>query len=578
MTGSFSDADVELLQRHLQAIVEVEFFTIPLYLTAVYSFTEIALEAPSTLYTVQQEALSVAVQEMYHLQCACNILNAFTVTPTIPKLTIPAGTDLPIPHLVQNGRPLTTRLGALPAAIASMIDIESPDPDPVFPPPNNAVEYASISDLYAATLTLLGGYFAAFHLVPASLDPHFEPNNKQVDILGFHATYKYTAVSSRPDVASLMNAVTDQGEGRLVQPPGSGDGPPHLGDILGALFRVGDAGGVLPEFQPAAGSRFAAFGAMTHYQRFQDISAKIAGAPPGSFYPNGAPSPDLPPWVKDHGIDAGTLQSASDTIWSYVIDVLQSMVTNGTSPPHEVSPGDPSFAEAMYSFKYLIPMAWQFGVCPSFTYGPGVTAGDVQTAMDSVDPLSLFHWDAATAHLRAAPGFVANSCQGLNECAGKGWGTIGTTKGDGACATADLHTCGTNNSCRYQGGCGFLVSMEEGCGSGPPHAALLDPSEQWIPGQNMCKTVGGCQTPISPTQVFNRDAGPLIDSQTDPAWTPAAKQQLKAEMGRSVWDRARALFAEKEKIDQLPTPRTASAGGIIYDGGQRRAAIPPTSS
>ncbi len=130
MTGSFSDADVELLQRHLQAIVEVEFFTIPLYLTAVYSFTEIALEAPSTLYTVQQEALSVAVQEMYHLQCACNILNAFTVTPTIPKLTIPAGTDLPIPHLVQNGRPLTTRLGALPAAIASMIDIESPIPTP----------------------------------------------------------------------------------------------------------------------------------------------------------------------------------------------------------------------------------------------------------------------------------------------------------------------------------------------------------------------------------------------------------------------------------------------------------------
>ena len=59
----FSNSQVELLKKHLQAVSEMEFLTIGLYLTGVYSFTSSSLELSGT-YDVQQKARSVAVQEM----------------------------------------------------------------------------------------------------------------------------------------------------------------------------------------------------------------------------------------------------------------------------------------------------------------------------------------------------------------------------------------------------------------------------------------------------------------------------------------------------------------------------------
>ena len=469
MSESFTEANAHLLRRHLQAVVEVELFTIPIYLTAVYSFTDAALQGPASLRQVQQEALSVAVQEMYHLQCVCNVLNAFDVRPDIPKVTMPAGTDLPVPHLLHDGRAVTTRLGNMPEAIASMVEIEAPDPDPHFPSPNHDVEYPSISDLYGAMLQLLGDYFDAFHSVAANLDPHFDPSHKQVAILGFENVYNYISVDTRPDVANLVNAITDQGEGRIVASPAGHEGGPDLGDVLGALFQRG-GDGVRPDFQPAPGSRFAAFGALTHYQRFEEIKAKISAAGEDAFYREGTPSGDLPQWARDAGLDAPQLEKATTVLWSYVIDVLQRAVAKGQYPPHDMEPGAPSFADAMFSFRYTLPLIWQLGKCPSFTYQPGVTAADVQDVMDAIDPLCLFHWDVVTARLRAGDQFH-NACQGLNQCNGTGWGGLATTKGDGACATADFHTCGGNNSGGREGGCGFLVtSGGEGCGVGPAGA------------------------------------------------------------------------------------------------------------
>ena len=87
MTATFSAEDHSLLIAHLQATVDVELFTIPLYLTATYSFTQAALNT-DVVYNLQQKTLSVAVQEMYHLQQACNLCNVFGVTPDIQRLTI----------------------------------------------------------------------------------------------------------------------------------------------------------------------------------------------------------------------------------------------------------------------------------------------------------------------------------------------------------------------------------------------------------------------------------------------------------------------------------------------------------
>ncbi|MBC7727496.1 MAG: hypothetical protein H7242_07735, partial [Microbacteriaceae bacterium] len=530
----FSADDAALLKRHLQALVQVEFLTIPLYLTAVYSFTEAALNySPdggntNPLYAAQQEVLSVAVQEMLHLQLASNMCNSFGVTPEIPVLNVSPGQVITVPHLEPTpGTPFTTTIGNLPDVIGALIAIEKPATGG-FAQPNNQVIYQSIADLYYATLTLLNRYMRAYANVAPGEDPHFQPNHLQVNYATFASTYpQIPTIATRTDVGTVANAITDQGEGGLVA------------SKAGGLFQSSPTEGeVLQQFQPVAGSRFARWGAITHYQRFLDVQTTInnvsgttvgpsASSPavPGAQLPmfylaDGLPSPDLPSWAPT----AEVLQQSASTIWSYLTDAMQQGFGQGTLGPNSgQTTTTPGFNDAMLAFKYITPMLWQWGCVVGYEYQPGVTGQQAQAAMDASDPLSLFHWDATTANLRAqwaAAGIELNACQGLNECSSRGWGGIATAKGNGACATADLHTCGGNNDCSSQGGCGFLSSVQGG--------GLLNPSDQWIPSENVGNGTGGCQTPVGPLQVFDRTGATSINAQTGEAWTPEAKAALIA--------------------------------------------------
>lgn len=591
MTKLFSSQDADLLLIHLKAIATVELFTIPVYLTGVYSFTNAAAnysdkkDPTKTPYDVQQKALSVAIQEMYHLQLACNIANAFQVTPEVPHLKLQAGVELTAPHLDPSGEPLRLKLGNLPAMIEAMIEVEKPDTDKEYPEPNKEATYHSISDLYHATLKLLGKYLDAYENSPQELDPHFKSNNKQIAAETFLSRYPNLQKKNRQinrnriihkwDVKSSINAITDQGEGRVV----AGKADPKVTKHF--LVKQVDSDEVNPDYQPTPGSRFYVYDNLTHYGRFvaiqtslKDLTAAWEKAIGGSvFYEdNGKLQADLPAWAQAlYEKDQNVFQDALNKIWSYLIDTIQTAVETGElHPPAEPNPG---FREAMLSFKYLIPLIWQTGHCPSFEYEDGVTAAQAQAAMDSVDPLFLFHWDALTTAVRDNPAFEKNACQGLNDCAGQGLGGIATQKGDGACATADFHTCQGGNSCKYQGGCGFL-------------SAKLPGSEQWVPGENSCATpsqavpTGGCQTPISDRQVFNPQA------EIQSSWPKAIQDRLTAlkekdSQYHNVWTEARHLFAArigKQNEGELPAPLKATIDGNTYDGDARRKAVTATST
>lgn len=572
----FSTNDASLLKKHLQALVQVEFLTIPLYLTAVYSFTDAAVayqdqSGATPLFDAQQEILSVAVQEMLHLQLACNLCNSFGVTPEIPQLTATADEVIVVPHLEPTaGTPLTTTIGNLPDVIAALLAIEKPATGG-FPEPNDKVIYGSIADLYHATLVLLSKYAHAWgHIDPVD-DPHFIANHNQVNYGTFSSTYpQIPTIQLQSDVAIVANAITDQGEGGLVA------------KSAGAPFVSAPTPSVLPQFQPAKGTRFARWGAKSHYTRFFDVknvinapqyqgatnSFSLPDGQPIFYYPYDLKSADLPDWAPS----AESLQQSAATLWSYAIDLLQANFANGSLNPNSGSSSTgtsatPGFNDSMLSFKYIIPMLWQYGEVINYQYTAGVTGEQAQKAMDSADPLSLFHWDQKTAELRAQwkqAGVELNACQGLNECSGKGWGGIATAKGNGACATADLHTCGGNNDCSSQGGCGFLSTGSNN--------NLLPAAQQWIPSENVGANTGGCQTPISVNQVFDRTATKTINEQTE--WTKPEQDALTAQVGHNVWDHARAVFATQNKITQLPTPLSTQA----YDGNARRAAVAATST
>ncbi|HEX8179089.1 MAG TPA: hypothetical protein VF525_06040, partial [Pyrinomonadaceae bacterium] len=305
------------------------------------------------------------------------------------------------------------------------------------------------------------------------------------------------------------------------------------------------------------------------------------------FYQAGQPSTDLPAWAQQ--IDPTLFQTALSYAWSFLIDTIQTTV----APPKAAGSNGgmldlpPDFYTAMFSLKYIIPLVWQTGNCPAYTYQSGITAAQVQTALDQIDPYCLMHWDAQTAALRAKAKqqetytatlpdgktveqtYQLNACQGLNVCATQGWGELATQPGDGACATADFHSCQGGNSCRHQGGCGFISSQ-------------LSPSEQWVPGQNSCAppaqpvTTGGCQTPISAGQYFD----PTATFPSD--WPPAIVSRLTELKNTPVWDEARNLLASSlglASAQQLPAnSQQGSSDNVIYNGSERRQYVPATST
>ncbi len=592
MATSFSQSDLALLKAHLAAIIEVEFFTIPYYLDAVYSFTSTALNytvpgndgaVAKPLYDLQQEALSVAVQEMYHLQLACNLANAFDEfkPKDIPPLTLEAGVSIQIPHLEPDHQPLNAMLGDLPAAIATMIAIETADPNP-FPPISPDVVYPSISDLYNATLQLLAKYWGA---TTANNDPHLDPNSPQVAYGTFSWTYKYNKVTDRQGVMDAINAITDQGEGKVLPTPpnananaGTNAAMAALAQFVSLFRRAADDECVDPAFQPAAGTRFYAYGMKTHYKRFVDVMNQInvwterVSFP--LFYVPGAPQ-ELPAWVlQTYGtIDNAytTIQNSLNTVWSALIDAMRAGFADGSLNDSDGTEDKPSFNDMMLTFKYSIPLVWQLGRVPSFVYLDPADRMPVGQALDAVDHFCVVHWDPRTEQLRQQPGFVKNACQGLNTCEGRGWGGLGTKPGDGACSTADFHTCGGGNDCTTQGGCGFLSTDKD--------QNLYPYSDQWAPSMNDCSHRGGCQTPISTGQVFAYSTWTKNAIQQS-SFTDDQKKALTDLCQTNVWDHARALLAKKLGVDvsELPAPRTGSVGSFDYDGTTRRNAVYPSST
>ena len=562
---------LKCLKDHLQAICAVEYYTIPLYLSATYSFSIAAMNS-SVQYTptdacggspgqqplfwwLQQKTLSVAVQEMYHLQCASNIANAIDFHPSLdPAIFDWAG---PVPHL-----PNVKGIGFdnLEKVLDVLIGIETPADGP-FPPPNEQVEYDSISALYHATLTLLDLVMAhegqlQFESAANTALPPGEWGD-QMDYQTFATRYKYTVVKSRNDIAQLANAISWQGEGAGVV-KNFHIKFPHLAQVLrqGENLKDGD---IPVQYQSAAGSRFARFDCVSHYERFKQLKEMITGnveysqaaqsLPAGRrvFNSIGKPDPDRPSWVAD----AAALKNCLNLAYSYLLDVInQGMIKGGGLDPSK--PSNFTFTSVMTAFKYLLPQLWQWGDVPDYHYEAGVTDEQLQAAFDKADPLCLYHWDAATIALRKDQPKDLNVCQGLNTCKGLGWGALGAKAGDGACATADLHTCSGGNACANMGGCGFTVS-------GVPCLEL------WAPGANECKAHGGCQVPISPLQVFS---GSLpSDCTTNPA-----------KAGDNVWKMARQLLATKQG-GTLPSPQApVEKDGVDYDGAKRRASLTPTST
>lgn len=554
--------DRDVLRALLQEAANVELFTIPLYMSALYSIVgfkttgsmdrwpglkaSVVKSDPWSAENANQTAFniifSVYVQEMFHLQLAGNIAAAvgtpLTLDPpsydcgqTIPCIGNVTKLENPIYHDVQ------VKLGRLDLnQIKLFMAIESPDwtvspdyPQPPYASPKAIPTMGSIGHLYDSIEWYLKLQYddgsKLWHEVYQS-DAH------QVDVFtatekpGGDEEYSFPVRLDKldPDTAQgyalgMAMAIIEQGEGACK-----------------------DAPGVPQQYQPDpkymkwqdADVR-AKWDSSSHFERFSDIynNAFIPDAPssvttwPDFKTQRGAAKP----WKPDDFLQVPAKATPDEKAQA----VARCGAYNDSKTAGEVN----GVLNQSYN-RVLATIAdcWSSGAAFPFAAMQALSSrvvpvwaaqGDVEPTFAKVSPPDI---DKAQAH----------SCQGLNACKGQDVNHDPEKgPGEGSCALAVQHTCGSTNDCKHQGGCGYTSVPKQGSPTptSPPN---------FVPAENDCKQLGGCGAPIPVAQVFHNPAKP-----TQPT---VYEQGTQTAVEGSVWDRARLLF------DQNVVPELVTEGKI----------------
>lgn len=216
MAAPADSRDLSWLQESLQAALELEFATLPIYLSGMWSIKNQSGEVYDLIN-------SVVLEEMLHMGFACNMLKAIGGTPKIVAPTYPG-------HLPGGVLPdLEVYLGGLnPKTLDMYMAIEEPE----HPLALAEAEYPTIGMFYDAIRELFQTLSP-----PISTDGQVTvklsvPNP---DGSGTTITEPLTLLTSLDDVLTAIATIKDQGEGTTNDPDS-----PEFGGELAHYYRFGE--------------------------------------------------------------------------------------------------------------------------------------------------------------------------------------------------------------------------------------------------------------------------------------------------------------------------------------------------
>ncbi len=202
--------DISHLRDHLQSAVNLEFWTIPFYMSAMYSIKDRTDPAYQLIRTVVN-------QEMLHLQTAANIANAYGLSPTL-NAPVYKGDKVPYidfsgdaPDELKKFLPYTAEIGPLDLKhINAMCLIEIPESLTGETPDLNedSTTYGSI-----------GQFYQALRYGAGLLRKEIRGGVKQVDYFGaFYRNMPSMTITESGEngfhqVDLLIDLITEQGEG-----------------------------------------------------------------------------------------------------------------------------------------------------------------------------------------------------------------------------------------------------------------------------------------------------------------------------------------------------------------------------
>lgn len=326
---------IERLRRDLQRALELEFTTVPAYLTALYSIKE-----GTNAETVRQ-IRGVVMEEMYHMTLVGNVLNAVGGRPVLDGTTVPRYPAVPFPatpgfevHLRPLSRP----------AVEGFMRIEEPTPADAAPDDES---YSTIGQLYAAIevgLQALKTDLGTERLLPG------EPSHQVTSQQYYGGGGEVLEIHDIQSAEMALGIIVDQGEGLKDE-------------ILDGDARY---------FQEAE--------ELAHYFRFKEILAgrhyKIGTDAPTDA-PSGAPLPvdwdavwpmQVNPDPAEYGAELREMDHKFNSVYSNLVDLLH-RAFNGS--PTALVDGVMTMYKLKYRAQALMKLRWKNGTAgPSFLYVP----------------------------------------------------------------------------------------------------------------------------------------------------------------------------------------------------------------
>lgn len=325
------DWDRTDLQQHLQRALNLELWTIPLYLTALYSIRDLDKKRHHEYPEAAKLIFSVVIQEMLHLELVCNLSNALGFAPKFYMPCYDEKIGIPFIHPEHGNLPRYLReYSVQPQALNEdslrlFCAIELPHPKRNIHWENQNT-FHSIAELYEAL------QIAITQLWPTSYVGN-EMNNKQKNSFQeYHnqggKNHGFSqSVDSIATAMKAIDAIVEQGEGANSQfvPVDFRPPVPEKGKEYDTAWYKGN---------------------LSHYQKF---SILLAG------------HRDLPAVYAMHseGNDSVEQQQLETTFREFLSGLEEYFNTAGADMPYELN-------KKMNSVGSAIAAVWRSGHCPRF--------------------------------------------------------------------------------------------------------------------------------------------------------------------------------------------------------------------
>lgn len=592
------DTDKAALSALIQTAVNVELFTIPLYMTSLYSIQGMhQITGNNTLYqgrkwpglaptfkpggpdlgNIKENALafntifSVFVEEMLHLQLASNLANALGVTPVFTQMSPAPGygwtvydknsTILPGIIDFKDCKPVWPEptSGKAPVHYKDMrvkldelnqsqnelfLAIEAPEEDAIgrIKPEYYAkyIHTAPFKDWQVGdALPMLGSIGLMYQLIwdylgityddnTTLFEKVYSPGALQQDVFnasspghpyreyqGFETTIDgWVPEKAKEVVFKLISAITDQGEGSGIKRT-----------IAKSAFGLQ---AVQPDYQASelaletnypsftdAGKQAPSSHAYArvdndkkdHYERFLDIRADLESNKIVTW----------PTWHKTSGgkWKAEDLKTPDYDKNKYPLPKAEDIAgaLNRLNDPSGT--GNPNDPKRLANYKQFCEIAT--GAIAGITsvldnYWKSSSVGFPFPSMGGSGDRLMMCWavfgqvpDLSVPVQQKQKKALYHACQGIDYT---------DAKIDNHCASAEIyHNCRGSNSCKGEGGCGFVqqVGESKSCGSsvmslknaGPLCGGPKPPQPMYsAPSDNLCASFGGCAVPISASQIY----------------------------------------------------------------------------